>query len=307
MTNTTILLIFTISLIISLIGTFLIRQFALRRGFTDKPTGGLLKIHRQPIALLGGIPILIVIISGLLLLWLNKPDTLLLILGLGLSSIFLSTVGLIDDFKSLDPFERVLFQIIAVTILFLGLGKVFNLSFVFVAFLALIYIIPNINASNMIDGMDGLCAGLVLTTILGFGFWGYLDQNFIIIYLSVIMAGALIGFLFFNFHPAKIFLGSGSELLGFIGGALATLVLIKDFNLISLAAIFLILGIPIIDMSLAILRRVRQKKSIFMGDRQHIYDLLLKRGLSQRKVWFTMIGGQLILNSIGVIVLHFFT
>jgi len=104
---------------------------------------------------------------------------------------------------------------------------------------------------------------------------------------------SLLGFLPYNFHPARIFLGdAGSGFLGFMLGVMAVMATSKPYNIANFIAPILIICVPVLDMAFAILRRLIQKRALFIGDRDHVYDLLLKRGWSQPKVWFLMCGMQ---------------
>jgi len=111
----------------------------------------------------------------------------------------------------------------------------------------------------------------------------------------------LLGFLPYNFHSAKIFLGdAGSGFLGFSLGTMAVMATSKPCEIANFIAAILVIGLPVFDMAFAILRRLIRRKPLFIGDRDHLYDLLLKKGWSQPKVWGVMCGVQLVLVAIAL-------
>ena len=121
--------------------------------------------------------------------------------------------------------------------------------------------------------------------------------------LSAVLFMSLLGFLPYNFHPARIFLGdAGSGFLGFMLGAMAIMATSKPYNMANFIAPILIICVPVLDMAFAILRRLIQRRPLFIGDRDHMYDLLLKKGWKQPKVWGIMCGIQVVLAGIGLII-----
>ena len=153
-----------------------------------------------------------------------------------------------------------------------------------------IYISGSINAFNVTDGMDGLCVLSAMISLLGFIVIAYLDQNIFVIQVGAIMFLSLLGFFPYNFNPAKIFLGdSGSYFIGYTIGVLALLLTGRSNNFISFLIPILLIGFPVFDMAVAIFRRVFiLKKHPFLGDRDHLYDLLLQKDMTQKKVLLYM-------------------
>jgi UDP-GlcNAc:undecaprenyl-phosphate GlcNAc-1-phosphate transferase len=142
---------------------------------------------------------------------------------------------------------------------------------------SLVYLFMVINSVNYQDGIDGLAGGLAFVSLLGFAILSFFSGNSFALGASVISLGATLAFLFFNFPPAKIFMGdSGSYSLGFILFVLA-ITFSKSYNIYSAIGPIFIIGLPILDGVYTNIRRIFSGKSIFLGDRSHFYDKLLKK------------------------------
>ncbi|MFH1678714.1 MAG: hypothetical protein ABH914_03750 [Candidatus Omnitrophota bacterium] len=127
--------------------------------------------------------------------------------------------------------------------------------------------------------------------------------NMLLTTMAVILFMSLLGFLPYNFHPARIFLGdAGSGFLGFMLGLMAVMATSKPYSIIKFIAPILVICVPVLDMAFAILRRAIRKRPLFIGDRDHIYDLLLKRGWSQPKVWGVLCIAQFVLVVAAVVI-----
>lgn len=249
---------------------------------------GPLKIHSQPIPRLGGIAVVMAILSASCVAGLQPA---LHAWGFFAAMALIWAVGLADDLRSLSPFHRFAAQAAAGVLLWRGgwhvpaLAKMPGnemLSLAAVCF----FVAALVNSFNFLDGTDGLAAG-VAGVIAGayVAFPGAAGNPFAAAVAWSVL-GACAGFLLFNFPPAKIFLGdSGSGALGFSVAFLGL-----DFYR-STSAIgtrwffpFFVAGLPLLDALLAVIRRLRSRRSPFYGDRQHFYDLLLARGWSPRRV-----------------------
>jgi len=247
-------------------------------------------------------------LSGLdLVSLLNNPVWNLL--GIMLSSTVIMIVGLLDDLKNLRPKQKIAGQILAAGVLMAGgIGvRIANVFFQGLGFhlspllyvpvsvvLCLIFVIGACNATNLLDGLDGLCGGV--TGIISLGFlalavwlatWGTpktLSIDELRIGLALAMAGAILGFLPYNIPPASIFMGdAGSMLLGFFVASMMAL-FCREGNTRWLLAALVIYSLPILDTALALVRRLLSGTSIFAGDRSHLYDQLIDRGMSVRQV-----------------------
>ena len=200
-------------------------------------------------------------------------------------------IGLVDDYKGLKPATRLLGQLSASLIVIFISG--FSVKFIPVpsisVFITLLYLMGAINAINLIDGLDGLAAGITLVASAGFLTGFILSGSSLGIIISLGLIGSSIGFLIYNFPPAKIFLGdNGSTVLGFLLGILAVLYSSKPYSITNLLFPLLVLLVPILDTCVTISRRIINGLPLFYGDREHLYDQLVKKGLSQRQTLFIM-------------------
>lgn len=271
---------------------------ATKLGAIDKPDGQR-KIHKKPIPRLGGVAIYIGILTGVLggvgYLFLKKQTILLdprNLIGIMIGATFIVLLGIADDFFSLKPSEKYLGQIagafIAIffgfTISFFNLptGSTFALGYWSIP-VTIFWITAMVNIMNFIDGLDGLAAGVA--TIAGLSFLAYLlqKQNVTLALIIAALVGSSLAFLRYNFYPAKIFMGdSGSMLLGYLFGVISVNGVIKSLSAFSLLVPIVIMGVPIIDTFLAIVRRASAGRPITEADSRHIHHTLLHRGLGHR-------------------------
>jgi UDP-GlcNAc:undecaprenyl-phosphate/decaprenyl-phosphate GlcNAc-1-phosphate transferase len=201
-------------------------------------------------------------------------------------------VGLYDDFHVLGPYVKFGAQILAACFLYLGglgihqFGLFFrdtNLASLIGLPLTIVWVLLITNAFNLIDGLDGLAAGAALFSTMVLFVLSLIDRNDLVSFLAVALAGAIVGFLRFNFHPASIFLGdSGSQFIGFLLSALALTGSQKAPTMVTVAIPVVCFGLPILDVTMAVLRRFLNGRPLFEGDHEHIHHRLLKRGCSQR-------------------------
>jgi UDP-GlcNAc:undecaprenyl-phosphate GlcNAc-1-phosphate transferase len=202
-------------------------------------------------------------------------------------------LGILDDVLHLTPRQKLAGQILAalvvvvsgsgVNILTNPLGESFQIGWLGVP-LTMLWIVGVINAVNLIDGLDGLAAGIGLIAALGLAAVAF-GGNPALAVLSLILAGSLMGFLPHNFYPAKIFLGDSGSM--FIGFTLAVIGLQGSFKATAATVLFLpiiVLGIPLFDTLFAIFRRARRRTNPFKADREHIHHRLVRVGLHHRNV-----------------------
>ena len=257
----------------------------------DISEGDALKIHKQPTSLLGGLAILLSVFIGLSFM----VDSSVIFLAIGMLVIF--ALGFWDDlrWKNVAPVNPLL-KFAALVIC--SLAAAIALGYIGISItLAFVAIFIFINAVNYQDGIDGLAGGLCAISFLGFFLIGALP-------LSLIALGAATAFLLFNFPPAKVFMGdSGAYLLGFLLAVLACL-LVKPDSWQSIISIIFIIGLPLFDGVFTNLRRLAKGKSIFHGDRSHVYDQLLVRGFSTKKTLALCYGLQLLFVIIGLLIFH---
>ncbi len=293
-----------VSFVGSLAATWLCKKIAIKFGIVDRPDN-LVKTHKEPIAYLGGVGIFIGLAIGALvgITLLAGPGLkrLLAILAGGMIACF---VGVTDDILNLKPKQKFLGQIASAVVLLLvgitpnwqriaiplNLSIPHNLEIFFSIFIVIFFVLGATNSLNLLDGLDGLCAGV--TAIMSFAMlllsihlatWGYSevgDPVRIIICLGLI--GGVCGFLPFNRHPAKIFMGdAGSMLLGFMVASLM-LLFAEGVPRWWMASI-VVFGLPILDTAVALVRRLLNHRPLFVSDRGHIYDQMIDRGIPLKK------------------------
>ncbi len=292
--------------IVNVILTRILIKLAKRYNLVDKPSNDCLKIHSHSIPYLGGVGIFCIIFFSCILFMneLNLEGVNILSILVALSILFI--VGLVDDIKNISPKIRLFWQIIASAIIvFVSELNIELFSFTILNdLLTILFLLFMINALNLLDGMDALAGSISFIAFLFFGIGFYFLGIHFVLYFSIIMCGALSAFLTFNKKPAKIYLGdNGSTLLGFCLGILSIMFFSNGQQLHHAVFILLNLLIPITDASFAILRRLKNKKNIFLGDRHHIYDWLERKGLSQNQSVFSLLMANIIFSSIATLII----
>lgn len=303
---------FSISFVISLILCFYFRVLGEKIVFfCDQAGSDPLKIHKKPVPFLGGLAIITTTFFLFLTLWFFRKITAPAIIGIFIAALSVFLIGFWDDIKwkkqRVAPLKKLsfllLFSALASTALLSG-GSGFILFPWFLPTISLtfLFIFCAINAVNFKDGMDGLAASLLLISFLGFAFLSLIYANYLVLNISLILAGALAGFLFYNFPPASIFMGdSGAYFLGAILASCA-MIFSKPFNLTVAVSTIFIIGIPVLDSLWAMVRRLAQRKSPFIGDRGHFYDRMMKKGFSARKTVLISCLAQLLLVGLGILI-----
>lgn len=283
------------SFVLSLLLTPLLRNLARHWGFVDTPDGGQ-RVHADPVPRLGGIPIvlsylgafaalLLVSLKGWNIVGEGLPFALRLLPAVGL--VFLT--GLIDDLRGLSPTLKLIGQSGGAAIaIWAGINVAsfggFPLPEWIGVPITLIWLVGCANAFNLIDGVDGLSAGLGLFATLTMLLASLLQGNVPLALATMPLVGALLGFLRYNFNPATIFLGDcGSLLIGFLLGCFGVVWSQKSATVLGMTAPLFALLIPLLDTALSIVRRFLRGRPIFEGDRRHIHHRLLDRGLTPRK------------------------
>lgn len=281
-----------LALAVSTLAVALLARAARRHSWVDRAGDDPLKIHGGETPVLGGLGIAAGTLAGLGLVARFLPDLGALrwalpwtILGAGLLACGL---GLRDDLAGLRPRTRLLVEIalgLGVGGILLTLGPASGLPPALIVALAVFYTVGGINAVNMQDGLDGLAGTLALLSCLGFVAAGRELGLLPLAVLALALGAAIAGFLLHNAPPATIFMGdNGSYLLGLLLAAQALLVLLAHPTLAGLAASVLLIGLPVLDAALAILRRLRRGVSPLTGDRDHLYDHLARRFSTPRVV-----------------------
>ncbi|HYK74659.1 MAG TPA: MraY family glycosyltransferase [Pseudoneobacillus sp.] len=280
-----------ICFVTSILITPLVKKFAFKIGATDKPNKR--KVHEKIMPRLGGLAIYISFIVGMLVLRPFDPYNLHLNTALIVGSIIIMITGILDDMIELSAKWKLVGQIVAalVVIFYGGVHATFvNLPFgglvefgILSIPLTVLWIVGVTNAINLIDGLDGLAAGvssIALLTISGMAI--IMGDTYVVAVGSIVMASTL-GFLIYNFHPAKIFMGdTGALFLGYMISVLSLLGF-KNVTLISFIIPVIILGVPISDTFFAIIRRIVNKKPLSAPDKSHLHHCLLRLGYTHRQ------------------------
>ena len=280
-----------------LIGVFIVPfviEFSQKEGLVDLP--GERKIHKLPVSRLGGIAIWSsAMLTFLVLVMLSYYPYGSLLSGILLGGSLMFLLGLVDDVYNLNAKFKLIIQIAIATIVFLlgvQIDTIFNpfgssaLKLGILSYpITIMWIVGISNAVNFIDGVDGL-AGSVITVssiTLALIAAGMTPAQPITALIAFILAGSMLAFLTFNFNPAKIFMGDSGAL--FSGFLLATLSIAGVMKGAALAVLlpFLVLAVPIIDITYSSIRRIMKGKSPFIADAEHIHHKLLKAGFSQKK------------------------
>jgi UDP-GlcNAc:undecaprenyl-phosphate GlcNAc-1-phosphate transferase len=294
---TSIIAAFFVSLVVATLLTPLVLKVALARGLYDLPNER--KVHARPIPRLGGVAIVLGFfapVTGLLLvetgLGAGLATSTSQVVGLFVGGLLVALLGLYDDLKGANAYQKFGVQI-GVAVLMWGLGyRIDTLSIpfggtlelgVFSLPLTIFWFVGVMNAVNLIDGLDGLAGGIGLISVATLMVLALMDGNVLGALMCACLAGALVGFLFFNFNPARIFMGdTGSLFLGFVLAAFSISTSSKSSTAIALTVPILALALPIVDTMLAIGRRVVARRPIFSADQEHIHHRLLRAGLSHR-------------------------
>jgi UDP-GlcNAc:undecaprenyl-phosphate GlcNAc-1-phosphate transferase len=285
-------LVFGVGLGMSLLVTPLAAKWGRRQGLIDRPGGR--RWHEGLIPRTGGIALFVAFMAAALLgQWLPvprlDPKELVRFLGIASGMTFLFVVGYLDDRFDLRPGPQYLAHVIAGLIAVLCLvfiervmnpftDEIYVFPYPFTVAFTLVWIVGMINTINFLDGVDGLAVGVGAIVSAALAFHMLREGQHSVALLPLALLGATLGFLPYNFYPARIFLGSGAWILGY---AVATLGIAAGAKM---ALILLVLGIPIVDVAWLIISRLRAGQSIGQADRRHLHFRLLDLGLNQRQV-----------------------
>ncbi len=296
---------FALAFIVAFSATPIVRRLAFKIGAVDVPKDER-RMHNRPIALMGGLAIITGFLISLIFDLVTASNVVTPrreITGLVAGICIMACEGILDDRKPLKAGVKLMFQIAAAVVVVLisgtrisvlsnpfGPSPYITLSPVISYALTIIWIVGITNAVNLIDGLDGLAAGVSSISSLSLFFvtllrWD-LDET-TAVYTAIVtiaLAGSTLGFLPFNFNPAKIFMGeTGAAFLGFTLGVISIQGAIKSYAAISIAIPLLVLGLPLFDTLFAIIRRIGTHKPIMQADRSHLHHRLIDMGLSQRQ------------------------
>ena len=292
------LIAFLVSMNIVLWCTPMVKTIGLKSGHVDKPDPR--KVHRKPIVRIGGVAIFSGVTTALLIVWwlggfgILSAEKDAEIWGVTIGALLFFFIGLADDLFSLSPSSRLLVQSVVATF---SWWKGVRIDFISIPFfdliqidqwwlslpITIIWLVGMVNAINWIDGLDGLAAGVcgiaaVVMLIVSL----FMSQPAAAL-LAAALAGGALGFLKYNFNPAEIFMGDGGAyFMGFMLAGVGVIGLAKTAAVTAVILPYLILAVPIVDMSVVIISRMIQGKSPFLADKRHLHHRLLEAGISQR-------------------------
>lgn len=295
---------FFLAVAIAYFATPHVKEFAIKTGALDTPDER--KVHSEPIPRMGGLAIYIAVIAAIFFsMKMNQQ-----ILGIILGGTVMLAVGIIDDLRQLSAKVKLAGQILAALVLVAfdvriewltnPFGPMIYLDYLSIP-ITLLWIVAVTNTVNLIDGLDGLAAGVSCIAAITICIVAFGQNLWLVALLTAIIAGSALGFLFHNFNPAKIFMGdTGSLFLGYMLSAVSVMGAVKGAATIALFVPIVALGLPIMDTAFAIIRRYVNGVPIFRPDKGHLHHRLLAMGLTQKQVVLSMylISGMLGVSAI---------
>jgi UDP-GlcNAc:undecaprenyl-phosphate GlcNAc-1-phosphate transferase len=295
------------SLLLSFAATKVVRDVAVRHNWVAAPHNPR-HLHTRALPRLGGVAIvfsfLVSIAIGLLALKILRPGemppTLRPLLTILPPALLIFLLGVYDDVKTAEPYVKFGVQAIAGAMLFAGGLRILDIPLLFGSHqfpwfvglpLTIFWVMAITNAFNLIDGLDGLASGSALFSTLVMFVVAVLGNMSLVSLVTLALAGAVLGFLRYNFNPATIFLGDcGSLFVGFLLSALSLQGAQKAPTLIAIAIPLVSFGLPILETTLSIARRFISGRPVFTADREHIHHKLLEHGWSHRQVVIILYG-----------------
>ncbi len=294
----TCLLAFSVSIAL----TPLVRKLAFKYDAVARPNHR--TIHKELMPRLGGVAVFIAFLVGIMLIIFFTDEKFAALRRETLVFLFAGSIilalGIYDDIKGANSNQKFVVQLISAAIVILfgykitavvnPFGAPISLGIFSIPF-TLLWIVGITNAINLIDGLDGLAAGISLgaaIVMVAISLW---FGNLLSAFPALILAGAIGGFLIYNFNPAKIFLGdSGSLLIGFLLACFSINGTFRNNDAIAIYIPIVVLGVPVLDTILAIARRIRKRIHLFQADKEHIHHRLLNLGISHKNVVLLLYG-----------------
>ena len=320
---------FLLAFIVAFMATPYTIKLAKKIGAIDIPKDDR-RMRSKAIPLLGGVAVIvgfsISIIYLISVMYIEKSIDLFdnnlyfkKLIGMGLGIFIIAIIGIIDDVKNIKPYQKLLGQILAAVVAVIFEIKIDNIDIPYISSLGLtreisigltiIWIVGITNAINLIDGLDGLSSGIALISCVSLLIIFALNGSPVIAILIITsLIGALVGFLPFNFSPAKTFIGdTGSNFLGYVLSIVSILGIAKTYTVAVIALPMLVLGLPIFDVVWAIVRRFIKGKSIkaiFQADRGHLHHRIVDNGFSQKQAVLIMYTISAALGLFAIIILE---
>jgi UDP-N-acetylmuramyl pentapeptide phosphotransferase/UDP-N-acetylglucosamine-1-phosphate transferase len=305
--------------LVAIFATPVVTRLSRRFGLLDTP--GLRKVHKSPVPRIGGVVLALATLA--LILPASVLDNTIgqafhkvqvQITVLLLASVFVFVVGLIDDIRSVRALFKLIALIGAALAVCVSGARIDSMSFGSVVSFELgwlswpvtvLWIVTVTVGLNFIDGLDGLAAGISAIVCGVIAVFAFYTGQIVMAVLMLALLGSLTGFLFFNFNPAKVFMGDcGSLFLGFIISAGSVVCVAKAATVVGMAIPAAVLGIPLLDTLFTVIRRgILDRRSIFAAERGHIHHRLLDLGLQQRHAVLVLYGATLLLAGLAMAML----
>lgn len=299
------------TMIISAILTPFVRRISFKVGAIDKPTAR--RVNKVPMPTMGGLAIFIAFNFSLFFLLRNQiPNPQFY--GIFFGECIILVTGIIDDIFELRPIQKMIGILLAALAVYLFANvRMTTLTFPFIGIvnfgwfslpITLLWIAAITNAINLLDGLDGLATGVTIIALFTTGFTGLFflpSTNIYIVIMIFTLVAAEIGFLPYNFFPARIYLGdTGALFIGFMI-SIFSLFGLKNATFITILIPVMILGVPLTDTVYAILRRLLNKESISHADKRHLHHRLMQMGLTHRQTVLVIYGISLIFSFIALL------
>ena len=301
---------FLVAALISLIATPVVRKGAIRFGFMDIPKDER-RVHKKAIPLSGGLAIFLAVLVGVLVFLPVDGEKIAFLTGAAL----IVATGLYDDKFAMSAKAKFAMEILAAAVLivggikitfftnpFYGTNLLVNLQWLAIP-ITIFWVVGITNTINLIDGLDGLACGISAIASISLMFVAHRLNHGEMSMFAAILAGSCIGFLPFNFNPAKIFMGdTGALFLGFTLSFLSIQGVMKSVALITVFIPVLILAVPVFDTTFAMIRRKLSGKSVTQADKGHLHHRLLRHGFNQKQTVLALYSVSVIFGIIGNIV-----
>jgi len=282
-------------------------KFANKKGIIDNPKQDDRRVHKAPTPRVGGIAMVAGVMLSILLFYILSffldVEIDKRLAGYAMGALVIIIMGFVDDLKNLKPLYKFLLQLIAGMIIYVFGISIVGVKIPFIypqmidfgiwAFpITLIWVLGITNAVNLIDGLDGLAAGISsiasISLLVIFAIIGAPMEALII---TIALVGATIGFLPYNFNPAKTFMGdTGSNFLGYTLATVSIMGMAKGYTILAIVAPLIVCGVPVFDMVFAIIRRLAKHQKLTTPDKGHIHHRLLKHGFSQKQAVLILYG-----------------
>lgn len=295
-------IVFAVAFLVTYIAVPFSKWLARKLGAIDYPSNR--RINKEPVPRCGGVALYLGMLAACFVIFLgvrffrwNLPVLFALgnvnyvLLYVGITFMFVT--GLVDDITQLKALPKFLAQIAACSIVVfsgVSIGEVNNFGHGFVELgwfnypLSVLYLLVFVNITNLIDGLDGLAAGLVAIIAAALMYLAWIRGNYLLVLCCVALIAICLAFLRYNFFPATVFMGdSGSLVLGLLVGIISITGVVRTQGLMVMIAPLVIAGVPMLDTASAIIRRLRGHQPIGQADMGHVHHRLMRAGLSQRR------------------------